>query len=140
MTRSCPSLDALGLPSVAGSIPVDGPMSFDQQRLALARSICARVHRLAEVGGDELAVLDGFLVRLELGAERYGALDLRGNPRDWDREADEEIADYAVYRALKRTSARIERVTAIEAGLDELAEVDTDTYLRFDLSDVGGEG
>lgn len=78
-------------------------------RLALAYSIGFRVKRLAAVGGDAIEVLDGFLTRLELGAERYGALDLVNNPRDWEQEADEEVADYAVYRRLQRISSRRQR-------------------------------
>lgn len=79
-------------------------MSVD--RLALAYSISYRVKRLAAVGGDAVEVLDGFLSRLELGAERYGALVLATTNRNWEQEADEEIADYAVYRRLQRISAR----------------------------------
>ncbi len=75
-------------------------------RLALAYSIGYRVKRLAAVGGDAVEVLDGFLARLELGAERYGALDLANNPRNRESEADEEQADYGVYKAFQRISAR----------------------------------
>ena len=92
-------------------------------RLALARSLAARIHALA-AGGDELDVLDGFLLRLELGRSRYGALDLRSDARDWQREQDEEVADWAVYRALARTSRRYAQVDALHAGLGELAQVE----------------
>lgn len=49
----------------------------DQHTSALARSISARVHAMAERGcADELRVLDYLLVRLELGEQQYGRLDL----------------------------------------------------------------
>lgn len=75
-------------------------------RLALAYSIGFRVKQLAAVGGDAIEVLDGFLTRLEVGAARYGALVVASDRRDWEQEADEEIADYAVYRRLQRISVR----------------------------------
>ncbi len=95
--------------------------------MALARQLCARLMRLAHDGIDEVQVIDGFVMRLELGFNNYGPLDLRRDGRDMQAEADEEIADWAVYRACKRTSARIAVMDA------------------FDLSDAGaaaalGEG
>lgn len=100
-----------------------------EQRIALARSVCARIMALAD-DGDEVQVIDGELMRLELGRQRYGALDLRKDHRDWNREGDEEIADWAVYRALKRTSARQRAVDAVEAGFDELKTATTDRSLK----------
>lgn len=113
-----------------------------EHKMAVARLICRRVMALADAG-DEVEVLDGFLMRLELGRQRYGALDLRKNKHDWDAECDEEVADWAVYRAFKRTSNRQAQVDAIETGLVELAEPVSDRTLKealiaFDLSD-GGE-
>jgi hypothetical protein len=98
-------------------------MSDRIARVALARNICTRILQLADGGRDEIAVLDGFLLRLELGQQRYGALDLSKSKRDWDREADEEIADWAVYRALKRTAVHYAAVRRVESGLDELFDV-----------------
>lgn len=97
----------------------------DDTRAALARSISARVHALADAG-DELRVIDGFLLRLELGRDRHGVLDLRRDRRDWAHEGDEEVADWAVYRALDRTSKRLTQIDAIEQGLDELREAEPD--------------
>lgn len=101
------------------------------RREALARSMSARLGRLAEAGRDELDVIDAFMLRLEIGFDRYGPLDLRRDQRDWRSEADEEIGDYAVYRALQRVGRRFARVDSIDAGLTELA--------GFDTSDTGGE-
>lgn len=92
------------------------------RRDALARNLCARITRLADEGRDELDVIDGFVLRLELGLNNHGALDLRRDRRDWTHEADEEIADYAVYRALARTSRRFADVDRIELGLEEIAD------------------
>jgi hypothetical protein len=82
--------------------------------------------------GDEISVIDGFVLRLEIGRPVYGPLDLRVDRRDWDRESDEEIADWAVYRALKRTSRRMEEIAAIEEGLGELRGTCSEI---FDVSD-----
>lgn len=60
---------------------------------------------LVERGGDILAVIRGELDRLVVGAERYGALDLDA-PHDWQAEEDEEHADIAVYRAIRRAVGR----------------------------------
>lgn len=84
---------------------------------ALQRSITSR---LGLASYDELRVVDAILLRLELGRERYGALNLRADSRDWRREGDEELVDLAVYRACERISERDRQVDEIEAGLDEL--------------------
>ncbi len=84
---------------------------------ALQRSIAAR---LGLASHDELRVVDAILTRLELGRERYGALNLRADSRDWRREGDEELVDLAVYRACERISIRDTQVAAIEAGPDEI--------------------
>lgn len=86
-------------------------------RTSLADSVACRVYGLAKNGGDALSVLDGFLARLELGVQRYGALVLASNPRNWDDEADEELSDWAVYKAFQRISVRRQ-----------------DAHDRFDLS------
>ena len=78
-----------------------------------------RLMRLADEGRDELAVIDGFVMRLEKGFNNYGPLDLESDVRNLDEEADEEIADWAVYRACKRHSRRF--MTGV---------------VTFDLSDV----
>lgn len=110
-------------------------------RLDLAASMAARINRLAEVGGDAIEVLDGFLLRLELGAERYGALVLASDRRNWQQEQDEEIADYAVYRALSRLSrnarhgARREVETGAEGSPHETPSgAGLSGVVQFDLS------
>lgn len=79
------------------------------ERRRLAIKLINRIMRLTDEGYDELRVIDGFVRRLEKGLDTYGPLDLEkgeASRRDLDAEADEEIADWAVYRALKRTSQR----------------------------------
>jgi hypothetical protein len=108
-------------------------------RLALARSVCARIMALADAG-DEVEVLDGELMRLEKGRACYGPLDLRSDTRDWRAEGDEEIADLGIYRALQRTSRRQAQRDAIEAGFDELRGAPDmrvkDALVAFDTSDT----
>jgi hypothetical protein len=74
-------------------------------RLGLAANLCARIQRLAENGGDECAVINAFVQRLEVGFERYGALDLASDRRDWRKEASEEVDDFVVYREMWRLTA-----------------------------------
>ena len=93
-------------------------MSDSIARQALARNVAARIVALGDAG-DEIRILDGILLRLEIGRQRYGALDL-SRPRDWQVEADQEAIDLAVYQACKRESLRLEQTTAVERGLDEL--------------------
>lgn len=68
---------------------------------------------------DELRVLDVILVRLELGRERYGLLDL-AVPRDWERERAEELADAAIYEAARVLTDRDKRTAAILADVEEI--------------------
>lgn len=86
-------------------------------RKALLHSLASRIAAFVN-DGDELAVLDGFVARLEKGRASYGApLDL-DDGREWDAEADEELADYGVYRAFKRTSERRRRDERLSAMFD----------------------
>lgn len=95
-------------------------MGDDQTaRLALARNLSARLHQLADLGLDELRVIDAFVTRLEHGLIEHGRLDL-SKSRDWQREYDEELVDAAVYRSCKRVSDRDRQIAAIEAGLGEI--------------------
>lgn len=43
--------------------------------------------------------------RLRMGQDQYGCLDLASDVRDWEREAAEERADEAVYRACAEVKA-----------------------------------
>jgi hypothetical protein len=52
--------------------------------------------RLQLASPDEVRVIDRVLQRLELGRDRYGALDL-SRPREWRRELREELLDALVY-------------------------------------------
>lgn len=72
----------------------------------LALKLAVRLGAL--VDGDELRVIDAFVGRLEIGRERYGALDLTVR-RDWSREAVEERLDGAVYDIAARLAERVPR-------------------------------
>lgn len=88
------------------------------RRDALVRSLCARLCDERR-SLDELRVIDVVLSRLELGADLYGQLDL-SKPRDWAREAAEEVADERFYRACQTLWLRDEHRTRIEQGLVEI--------------------
>jgi hypothetical protein len=100
----------------------------------LTRSLIAR---LGACNLDELRVLDQLLVRLELGRDRYGHLDL-AQKRDWARERAEEAADYAVYDACLLLAQRDEdmRAMAIAPVTDRTLK---QALIAFDVSE-GGEG
>jgi hypothetical protein len=53
----------------------------------------------AGLNADELRVLVFVAVRLALGRECYGPLDVASDVRDFKRERAEEIADALVYSA-----------------------------------------
>jgi hypothetical protein len=58
------------------------------------------LHRVVdELGDDEIRVLAFIARRLKGGASVYGMLDLATDQRNWHREAAEEDADGAVYKA-----------------------------------------
>ena len=54
----------------------------------------------AELGVDELRVIDLIASRLLVGLKQYGALNIAEDRRDWRAQADEEWADAAVYAAI----------------------------------------
>ena len=59
-----------------------------------------------ELGSDELSVLLLIARRLAMGRKCYGPLDIRGDRRDWQSEATEELLDACVYlgaESLRRT-------------------------------------
>lgn len=120
--------------------------SNERERLrALARNLCARITRLGDEGRDELAVIDGFVQRLELGFNHYGPLDLRRDRRDFVRERDEELVDAEVYRSCQRTSERYAQLDRIEIGLDEIADAPLEIQaaarrMAWDQSDLEDAG
>lgn len=71
-------------------------MTLDQRR-ALVDTISGH---LAEMGVDELRVVELLARRLGMGAKLYGVLNLADDPRDWLKEAIEEAADLPIYLAL----------------------------------------
>lgn len=89
-----------------------------EQSAALLRSVIAR---LGCASPDELRVVDVILIRLELGRDRYGLLDL-SKPRDWEVERAEELVDAAVYAACGVISDRDQRAAAIDAFADSCTE------------------
>ena len=62
----------------------------------LRRDLAALAARL---GADELRVLVLVATRARAGQACYGSLDLRRDPRDFQGEALEELADATVYFA-----------------------------------------
>lgn len=101
------------------------------ERDRLARRLIASISDLADQG-DELLVIDGFVRGLVQGRLTYGALDLR-RPRDWQREGDEEIRDFAIYSSCGRIAGQLEIEDAITV------ERPTVQTRAFDLSDAEGE-
>jgi hypothetical protein len=49
---------------------------------------------------DEMAVLQMIADRLSLGRRSYGPLHIATDPRDWHREALEELLDATIYQAV----------------------------------------
>ena len=96
-------------------------MTVDDLRRALHRQICGR---LLMRSFDELRVVDSILTGLERGADTYGPLVISDDARDWQREADEELRDWAVYRAIGRLAIRDEKSERITAEIDAPSDVD----------------
>lgn len=87
------------------------------RRSALARVVARRLDACAL---DELRVIDRVLERLELGRQRYGALDL-SVPRNWRRERAEERLDALVYDVCAELAAEdAERAELHEDAAREL--------------------
>jgi hypothetical protein len=61
----------------------------------------------------------GFLSRLLLGQASYGPLNLNGDPRNWQHEIEEELADAVAYRVFGEVNgaviAAVDEVEALEA-------------------------
>lgn len=91
-------------------------------RAARARRIASLLPTLVARGGDELAVLESELDGLLDGLETHGRMDLDA-PRDWVREQDQELRDWAVYRACRREADRraLERRAALAPFIDDEA-------------------
>jgi hypothetical protein len=61
----------------------------------------ARLDRaLAQLGADEVLVVTVVAERLVAGARHYGALRLEADPRDFRREAGDEVLDACAYLAM----------------------------------------
>lgn len=73
----------------------------DLHRQAMARGLA---RRLSLASLDEIRVVDRILVRLELGRERYGPLDI-AKPREWRRELGEELLDAVIYDTIETIRA-----------------------------------
>lgn len=71
--------------------------------MSTAPSLLARLEKL---GPDVLEAFEYLVSRVEKGAALYGPLVLSNNPRDWDAEQLEELADATWYRAFARVRAR----------------------------------
>lgn len=62
--------------------------------------IAALAEQLAQLGDDELAVVDRVVTRLVSGRAQYGELNLNRDRRDFMSEASDELVDYLVYTAI----------------------------------------
>lgn len=77
--------------------------------------------RLCMFGFDELRVVDSVMVRLELGRERYGNLDV-SKPREWRRELREELLDALIYDLAEELARKdAERAQLHEDARKEIA-------------------
>ncbi|HKP08302.1 MAG TPA: hypothetical protein VJU58_13700 [Microbacterium sp.] len=110
----------------------------DLHILALARDVARRVHALAERDPVATRVLDRLLARLELGHDRYGALDL--SSRDWKRERSDELLDAVVYDTAEQVRdndlAHANLQAAAAEELRELERAQRDA-LRTSVIDLG---
>lgn len=81
------------------------------------------VRRLGLCSSDELRILARILERIELGRQRYGALDL-SLPRPWRRELSEELLDAVVYDTIEQIRAEdLAHENTQAAAVEELAEL-----------------
>lgn len=55
---------------------------------------------IVQLGPDEIRVLERIAERLAMGRKQYGELAVENDPRDWKREASEELLDGCVYLAI----------------------------------------
>jgi hypothetical protein len=94
-----------------------------QVRSARRRRIAGMLHTLEERGGDELAVIEAEVDGFIRGLDSHGPLNL-DEPRDWQREMDQEKRDYALYEAMAREADRRAIVNAIAAWPDDVDGVD----------------
>jgi hypothetical protein len=67
----------------------------DQDAAAIANVLAI----LGALGTDEVRVLLRIARRLAAGRRSYGLLDIARDPRDFQREAREELEDFLVYTA-----------------------------------------
>lgn len=102
------------------------------------------VARLARAPRDERRVIERVLARLEVGRQRYGALDL-AKPRDWRRERFEERIDALVYdvaEELALEDSAIARAAEAEWRGDEQATRigGPGPYLSVEVDDLLARG
>lgn len=70
-------------------------------------SVAARIQTLcAQLGPDELAVLERIAERLVIGRRQYGELHIARDKRVWREEATQEVLDLAVYAAIGLVDAQ----------------------------------
>lgn len=126
------------------------------QREALARIVASR---LGDLSHDELRVVDKITSRMiGVGREKYGALVLSRESRDWRNEGSAELADFVFYAACREIAAndaRLERLrcevadenaqpvdTRLKAALVEFRD-STPTapraLMEFEMPDLGGD-
>ncbi len=69
-------------------------------------ALIALIGQCRGLGEGELQVLGAIAKRLRMGREQYGALRPVPDPRDWKREASEELLDGCVYLACETLRQR----------------------------------
>lgn len=75
----------------------------------------------ADLNQDELDVLIEVADGLKRGRDAYGPLDIATDRRDFDAEAQDELRDFVVYRAIAALKKRRAERAALLADLDVLA-------------------
>jgi hypothetical protein len=83
-----------------------GNVSDTGARIALAAII-------AELGSQEVAVLTLLAKRLQLGQRAYGLIDVASDPRDYDAERGEELADALVYTGMAELRRLVTRAGGV---------------------------
>lgn len=96
--------DAIGVDPFAGGtqlavlVRTEDMRMDDLERDGVIRGI---VDTLRTLERDELHVIDLIVTRIRHGYAHYGVLDVHGNPKDWRKEASEELLDACAYLAMQ---------------------------------------
>ncbi len=97
-------VDAMGVDPFAGGTQMavllrTEDMGMDErEREDLIRGI---VDTLRTLERDEIHLIELITTRIRHGYAQYGVLDIKGNAKDWRREASEELLDACAYLAMQ---------------------------------------